>query len=480
MSNQLSKQAFVIENMDPLKLIFEQLFNPIVITTSQLELPGPQIVYVNSAFCKQTGYTLEELIGKTPRIFQGEKTDRAVLDRLKQKLLAGEFFQESTVNYRKDGSEYWVEWNISALYDEEGKNTHYFCVQHDITAFKELENARKLLQESLENKLDESNQWLHEYEDAIIGYNTLVKTTPQLLIKEVNENYLRLTKYTKEEMLGRPITDFIAQESLLNLGHMIHTIQSAETYQSVIKGKPKEGEPFYIDSFIKPIKNKEGELVEFFIIGTDVTKLINFHEEIEASQKEIVYKMGEIGESRSKETGNHVKRVAEYSKLLALLYGLSEEEAEILFSASPMHDIGKVAISDSVLNKPGKLTEDEYELMKAHATIGYEVLKGSQRNILQSAAIIAHEHHEKWDGSGYPRGLKSEDIHIYGRITALADVLDALGNERCYKPAWEFERILALFKEERGKHFDPKLVDLFFDNLDKFLFIRDKFRDEIQ
>lgn len=199
--------------------------------------------------------------------------------------------------------------------------------------------------------------------------------------------------------------------------------------------------------------------------------------EIEETQKEIIFTMGEIGESRSKETGNHVKRVAEYSYILAKAVGMSEEEAELLKMASPMHDIGKVAIPDAVLKKPGKLTDDEFDIMKSHTTIGYNLLKNSKRRILKAAAIVANEHHEKWNGKGYPCGLQGEDIHIYGRITAIADVFDALGSERVYKKAWELERILNLFKEERGHHFDPMVVDAFMEHLPDILKIRDEFSD---
>ncbi|MBV5321212.1 MAG: HD domain-containing protein [Sulfuricurvum sp.] len=199
--------------------------------------------------------------------------------------------------------------------------------------------------------------------------------------------------------------------------------------------------------------------------------------EIEDTQREVVFTMGSIGESRSKETGNHVKRVAEYSRLLALYYGLSEEESEMLKQASPMHDIGKVAIPDAVLNKPGRFDEEERRIMDTHAALGYEMLKHSNRTLLQAAAIVTYEHHEKWNGNGYPRGLRGEEIHIYGRITALADVFDALGSDRVYKRAWDDEKIFTLFKEERGEHFDPKLVDIFFDHLDEFIAIRETFKD---
>jgi len=210
---------------------------------------------------------------------------------------------------------------------------------------------------------------------------------------------------------------------------------------------------------------------------TDVTELIELNDEIEDTQREIIYAMGEIGETRSKETGNHVKRVALYSRELALLYGLSYEDADKLQMASPMHDIGKVGIPDAVLNAPRKLDLDEWKIMQTHAQLGFEMLKTSKKPILQAAAIVAHEHHEKWNGSGYPNAKAGNEIHIYGRITAIADVFDALGSERVYKKAWELERILELFKEESGKHFDPALIKLFLDNLDKFLLIRDKFKD---
>lgn len=225
-----------------------------------------------------------------------------------------------------------------------------------------------------------------------------------------------------------------------------------------------------------------GQLSDAFntmIGGMDqaLDEITTLNHEIEDTQREVVFTMGAIGESRSKETGNHVKRVAEYSKLLALYYGLGKEEAEMLKQASPMHDIGKVAIPDAVLNKPGRFDEEERRIMDTHAALGYDMLKHSNRPLLQMAATVAYEHHEKYNGTGYPRGLKGDEIHIYGRITALADVFDALGSDRVYKKAWDDERIFTLFKEERGEHFDPQLVDIFFEHLDEFLSIRETFKD---
>lgn len=204
---------------------------------------------------------------------------------------------------------------------------------------------------------------------------------------------------------------------------------------------------------------------------------VMLHQEIIDTQREIISTMGEVGEIRSKETGNHVRRVAEYSYVLALGLGLSLDEAELLRTASPMHDIGKVAIPDAVLNKPGKLTEEEYDTIKSHTKIGYHLLRGSKRELLRTAAIVAEQHHEKWDGSGYPAGRKGEDIHIFGRITAVADVFDALSAERVYKAAWPIEKIESLFREERGRHFDPAIVDVFFEKLPKLLDIRARLTD---
>ena len=211
--------------------------------------------------------------------------------------------------------------------------------------------------------------------------------------------------------------------------------------------------------------------------GFDMTEVERANREIIQTQKDLIYRMGEIGETRSQETGNHVKRVAEYSYLLAGLSGLDENEAETLRLASPMHDIGKVAIPDSVLKKPGRLSPDERKVMDTHAEIGFRLLNNSERPILKAAAIVAHEHHEKWDGSGYPRRLAGTDIHIFGRITALADVFDALGSERVYKKAWPMDEVLDFVRKQSGAHFDPTLADLLLNNLDRFLEIRDRYRD---
>lgn len=225
------------------------------------------------------------------------------------------------------------------------------------------------------------------------------------------------------------------------------------------------------------LKLKAFEDSQQVLINNAMAELKILNKEIVETQKEVIFTMGSIGETRSKETGQHVKRVAEYSRLFALLSGIDEYEADLIAMASPMHDIGKVGIPDSILNKNGRLDAAEFEIMKTHVTIGYDMLKHSDRPIMRTAAIIALEHHEKWDGSGYPKGLSGKDIHLYGRVTALADVFDALGSERCYKKAWPDEKIFELLKDESGKHFDPALVKMFFDNKERFFEIRSQYKD---
>jgi putative two-component system response regulator len=200
-------------------------------------------------------------------------------------------------------------------------------------------------------------------------------------------------------------------------------------------------------------------------------------EEIEQTQKDIIFTLAYVGELRSKDTGNHTKRVSEYSGLLGELYGLNAHAVEMLKLASAMHDIGKVAIPDRILNKPSALDEKEREIMNRHTQWGYHIFSRTNRPILKAAAIVAAQHHEKYDGSGYPKGLKGEAIHIFGRIVALADVFDALLTKRSYKEEWRINQALGYINDERGKHFDPKLVDLFVDNFGRFLEIRQQWKD---
>jgi len=184
-------------------------------------------------------------------------------------------------------------------------------------------------------------------------------------------------------------------------------------------------------------------------------------------EHETLYILGKTAEYKDPETASHVARVAHYSKLIAKAYNLNEKEQEVIFYSAPFHDLGKIGIEDKILLKPGRLDEEEFGVMKNHAQIGYEILKDSQSEFLKAGAVIAINHHEKFDGSGYPNGLKGDEIHIYGRIVAVVDVFDALTSNRPYKKAWSFDEALGFLKQESGKHFDPDIVNLFIDNIDE-------------
>lgn len=300
------------------------------------------------------------------------------------------------------------------------------------------------------------------------------KTDPDGVITHASKAFCKVSGYTKEELIGQN-HNIIRHPDMPKeaFRYLWRELKKGKSVKLEVKNKTKDGGHYWVDAEIEPEYDKHGILVGYLAVRDDITA----NKDIEEIQKEIIFTMGSIGESRSLETGNHVRRVAEYSKVLAELYGLPKEEAEILKQASPMHDIGKVAIPDSILHKPGELTSHERIIMQSHVVKGYDMLKASKRTLLKTAAIVALEHHERWDGKGYPTGIQGEDIHIYGRITAIADVFDALGSDRCYKKAWEDEKIFEYFKEERGKHFDPRLVDLFFENINVFLKIRDTYKD---
>lgn len=199
--------------------------------------------------------------------------------------------------------------------------------------------------------------------------------------------------------------------------------------------------------------------------------------ELNDTRLEVIRRLGRAAEYRDDMTGFHIIRMSRYSQLLALAAGMNEAEAEALLNASPMHDIGKIGIPDHVLLKPGKLDADEWKIMKTHVDIGVEILSGSDSKLMYMAAEIAQNHHEKWDGSGYPQGLSGEDIPFLGRIVAVADVFDALTTERPYKDAWPVEKAVEFLKDQSGKHFEPRLVELFLDNLPDVLKIRDQYSE---
>lgn len=217
---------------------------------------------------------------------------------------------------------------------------------------------------------------------------------------------------------------------------------------------------------IRPLSGMDEQLLTVFAnnISTAFDNLC-LRTDVEDTQRELIVCLGEAIDMRSLETGTHVVHVAKLSRLIATTLGLPKRDVEILGIIAPMHDVGKITIPDKILNKPGRLTTGEFEIMKTHSYNGYKLLSKSQRELMQDAAIVALQHHEKHDGTGYPNGLRGEGIHIFARIVGLVDVLDALVSDRVYKKAWQLSEAIGYIREQSGFQFDPRVVAALMANL---------------
>ncbi len=434
------------------------------------------ITYVNEGFCAISGYSEPELLGKSHNIVRHPDNSARFYQEIWETILAKKEWHGVIKNRAKDGSFYIVESTIIPLLNAHNEIEEFISIRKDITQ-KELDkqNLEKNLHVNTKT-LDEKIQFIYEYEKALKQSTLFCRTTTEGNITMASNAFIKLLGLEESTVLDSSYLSLVDKGYIKKLDTEVRkAVKSAQTWQGIVKHINVLNQDLYLNTSFIPVLNVEGRVHEVLCFHTDMTEQIHLNREIIATQREVISTMGAIGETRSKETGDHVKRVAEYSKLLALKCGLSLKEAEEIKMASPMHDIGKVGIPDNILNKPGKLTEEKFEIMKTHAALGHDMLKASQQPLLKTAATISYEHHEKWDGSGYPRGLKGEEIHLHGRITAIADVFDALGHDRVYKEAWPLDSILELFKEGRGKHFDPTLIDLFFTHLNEFLAIKEAF-----
>jgi len=333
-----------------------------------------------------------------------------------------------------------------------------------------------LAKEELQLEVDDTKILLEQYKIAVDAGSLVSKTDVKGIITYVNDKFCQVSKYTRDELVGKNHNIIRSKDVNKNIyKEMWKTIKAKNIWKGTVKNIAKDGTAYYVDSTVMPILSRNQEIVEYISIRTDLTKEIELREDVVATQREVLHTLGELSEGRSKETGDHVNRVSLFSEVLARSYGCTDKEVELLKLASPMHDIGKVVIPDAILLKPGKLTKEEFAHMKEHTIYGYEIFKTSTHSLLKTAALVSHEHHEKWDGTGYPQGLKGEEIHIFGRITAIADVFDALSHDRIYKKAWSIEDTLVFIKKEKGKAFEPRLVDLLFENIDEIKKIKLKY-----
>ncbi len=288
------------------------------------------------------------------------------------------------------------------------------------------------------------------------------------------------TEYEVLAQIGDPAGDMIGPELLAQLDDARRNRISrlhGDTYVGYFPN-PSGKASLLVLKGVEEISDIDAQLLEVFCSGVAIAfDNILLNQEITDTQAELILRLGDVVESRSNEAGNHVRRMSQICHLLAQVSGLPEDETAVLMHAAPMHDIGKIATPDAVLLKPGKLTAEEWEIMKQHPTVGLSILDGSSRPILKAAAVIAHQHHEKFDGSGYPQGLKGHDIHKYARIVAVADVFDALCHKRCYKDAWPVAQVVAHLREVAGHHLDPVYVELLIANIDKAVDINSRWPD---
>ena len=436
------------------------------------------ITYINEPFEKISGYTKEEILGKPHSIINHPLMDKTIFKDMWKKIKGEKkSWQGRIKNISKDGREYFVDLIIKPILDLDENILEFISLSNDITDLEISKNYFENLTQKSVSDLNESIRTVNAYKEAIDESNIILRMDLNKNITYANEAFYNISGFTKDELIGKNYFIF----EYINLLKQKKSKADEMFDEKIWKGENsylnKNKQIFHLNMTIFPLKDKENRVIEYMAISHDITEIENLHDELEDTQREIIYKLGEIGETRSSETGYHVKRVAEYSKLLAQKSGLDYKDVNILFMASPMHDIGKIGIPDAILNKPGKLTAEEWEIMKTHTQIGFNILKNSKRETLKAAGIVSYTHHERWDGTGYPLGLKGEEIHIFGRITAIADVFDALSSERVYKKAWSIEKILELFDEEKGKHFDPNLINIFMNNLDEFLIIKEKYKD---
>ena len=298
--------------------------------------------------------------------------------------------------------------------------------------------------------------------------------------------------------LNMPVMDgFELIEALMGLNDsflppmLVLTAQQAQEYrQRALDAGARDfvTKPFVVNELLARVKNQlemrqaqsllreQNQHLEE-IVNERTQELQHAHQQLQDSRLQVVRRLGRAAEYRDNETGLHIIRMSYISVIIGRSAGMDEDALDLLLNASPMHDIGKIGVPDNILLKPGKFEPDEWEIMKTHAQIGADILSGDDSPMMSMAREIALTHHEKWDGSGYPNGLSGEDIPLVGRISALADVFDALTSSRPYKKAWEVDKAVEYIKEQSGTHFDPSLVDYFIENLNEIVSIRDKYME---
>ncbi|MDF2179391.1 DUF3369 domain-containing protein [Aliiglaciecola sp. CAU 1673] len=284
---------------------------------------------------------------------------------------------------------------------------------------------------------------------------------------ESSDFYVFTAKGELEEYEGKLLEQALDGEQLEACHKALkqkRIIYADEYLVAYCDSKSHRGSLLYLSGLPRKLNELDKHLLEIFSQNVQIAfDNVMLTKDIEDTQREIVERLGQAMEKQY-EGSCHIERMRLICELLGTEYGLNEEEVEILKLAVPLHDIGKISIPDNVLGKPGRLNEQEKAIVRNHAKFGYELLKDSKRPIIKTAALLARDHHEHWDGNGYPQGLKGDEIDINCRITAIADVIDALISKNCYKEAWPLDKVLETIQAQRAKQFDPKLVDILMSN----------------
>jgi len=439
---------------------------------AKVNLQG-EISYVNKQFCLLSGYSEEELLGQHYLFSLANNGQEAILSDLKNTVLSNKKWQGILKKKSKNGETYIVDVTVVAIVDDNDNIDEFVALMVDMTeVYEKFERLSLNLQQDLKSKA----HYLNEYEHAIDLGTSLCVLDMDGTIVSVNENFSHTLNCQTDELIGQSFTDMVLDCNDFK-ERVLTKVQDQGFSSRVIRIAKTPGYERTLSTVIVGIHDEEGGLRSLMGLSQDISDSIKLNQDIIETQKELIYVMGEVVENRSQETGMHIKRVAQISELLAEKYGLSNEHTQMIKITSPMHDIGKIGIPDKILHKPGKLSSDEYRTMKEHSNLGYKMLNKLDRPLINMAATIAHEHHEHYDGNGYPLGLKGENIAIEARIVGLVDVFDALGSARSYKQPWTDEQIIEYLISKKGTQFDPELIDLFMQNIDDIFTIRNQLQD---
>ncbi len=439
---------------------------------AKIDLDG-KISYVNSQFSLISGYSEEELIGQHYTFTCPTDGQGTTLQELKNGLLTNKKWQGVLKKTSKFGTQFIVDTTVVAIIDSNNQLEEYVALMVDMT---EVYEKFQRLSLNLKQDLKSQQHYLKQYEHAIeLGTSLCVLDTNGKIVS-ANQNFSSTLNCKTEDLIGLPFSSLV-QDCKDFKDRILGTVQKQGFSSRVIRIAAKPGYERTLSTVIVGIHDEAGGLRSLMSLSQDISDSVKLNNDIIETQKELIYVMGEVVENRSEETGLHIKRVAQISGLLAEKYGLSYDHAQMIKVASPMHDIGKIGIPDGILHKPGKLSKEEFRTMQSHTDLGYSMLNKMDRPLIKMAATIAHEHHEYYNGEGYPLGLKGSQIAIEARIVGLVDVFDALGSERCYKHAWTDEQIIEYLISRKGTQFDPELVDLFLENLEQIFAVRNQLLD---